>query len=87
MKHFRALLQRQAMDEQFDSLKRVDKQLADQGHLIHVLQAGFLSAIDQESLQEMQQMQIFRLYPISEASHFIHITHKERIQHLLSLIQ
>lgn len=88
MKHFRALLQRQAMDEQFQALAKVDESLARGGHKIHVLKAGVLSAIDPVAFEQMKQMQLFEIYQLESASHFIHITHKEQIQKLLlKLIQ
>jgi pimeloyl-ACP methyl ester carboxylesterase len=80
MKHFRALLQRQAMDEQFTALLKVDAVLAENGSLIHVLKAGTLSAIDELSFEEMKKLKSIKIYPLDSASHFIHITHKQDIQ-------
>lgn len=86
MKHFRALLQRQAMDEQFAALQNVEETLVGQGSFIHVLRAGTLSAIDADSFEKMTQMKIFKIYPLEGASHFIHITHKDDIQNLIKKI-
>lgn len=83
MKHFRALLQRQAMDEQFAALKKVDDLLADQKHWVHVLKAGYLSAIDGESYEEMKSLRAIQIHRLENASHFIHISHKADIQRLL----
>ncbi|HEY8271834.1 MAG TPA: alpha/beta fold hydrolase [Pseudobdellovibrionaceae bacterium] len=83
MKHFRALLQRQAMDEQFKALMKVDELLLKQGSEIRVLKAENLSAIDDISFGEMKKMKSIKIYPLMGASHFIHITHKQDIQNLL----
>lgn len=86
MKHFSALLQRQAMDEQFAMLQRVDDQLVTNKSYIHVLKADHLSAIDAESYAAMQTMKSIKIYPIDGASHFIHITHKGDVQSLIRRI-
>ncbi|MGZ3745053.1 MAG: hypothetical protein ACXWRA_14860, partial [Pseudobdellovibrionaceae bacterium] len=83
MKHFRALLQRQAMDEQFGALKKVDAALVEKGSQICVLKAENLSAIDEVSYAEMKKLKSIKIYPLKGASHFIHITHKQDIQNLL----
>jgi pimeloyl-ACP methyl ester carboxylesterase len=88
MKHFRALLQRQSMDEQFESLSRVDESVSRGGAAIHILRAGLLSAIDPVAFEKMKSMKMMKIYPLEGASHFIHITHKEQVQKLLlQLIQ
>lgn len=88
MKHFRSLLQRQSMDEQFEALSKVDDSVARGGAQIHVLRAGFLSAIDSTAFDKMSELKMIKLYPLEGASHFIHITHKEHVQKLLlKLIQ
>ncbi len=83
MKHFSALLQRQAMDEQFEMLSKVEEQLNNQSSHIHVLKAGRLSAIDAKSFDQMKAMKSIKIYPLEEASHFIHITHKSDVQNLI----
>ena len=83
MKHFRELLQRQSMDEQFQMLQKVDEQLASDGKVIRVLHAGFLSAIDSVSLDHMKKLKSVEIIPISDSSHFLHITHKHIINGVL----
>lgn len=83
MKHFRALLQRQAMDEQFAALMKADATLVSQGSEISVFKAENLSAIDDLSFEEMKKLKSVKIYPLQGASHFIHITHKRDIQNLL----
>lgn len=83
MKHFSSLLQRQAMDEQFELLLNVDSGLSNKASFIHVLKAGRLSAIDAISFEQMKKLTSIKIYPLDEASHFIHITHKSDVQNMI----
>ena len=83
MKHFRALLQRQSMDEQFEALAKVDSLLNKNQSYIHLLKAGQLSAIDTESFHKLKNFESVKIYDLKDSSHFIHITHKTEIQKLL----
>jgi pimeloyl-ACP methyl ester carboxylesterase len=83
MKHFRSLLQRQQMDEQFASLMRVDDQLVQKNSVIYVLRASHLSAIDPVSYVEMQKLNSIKIHSLDGASHFIHITHKQDVQNMI----
>jgi hypothetical protein len=71
------------MDEQFAAIMKVDEQLVAQQSYVHVLKAGYLSAIDSLSLAEMQKLKSVKIYPLDDSSHFIHITHKQEVQKLL----
>lgn len=83
MRNFRKMMQKQSIDEQFDDLLKKDEVLARQNSIIHVFQAKVCSGIDEKSLPILKSMESIQIHPITEASHFLHITHKNLIRECL----
>lgn len=69
----------QKIDVQFEALAQVDVQLYRQGSRTEVLKASSISAICAESLQQMRKLQSLSLTPIEDSTHFLHVTHKEKV--------
>lgn len=80
MQNFREMLQAQSADDQFPALRKVDAELAAAGAYLHVLKAERLSAITPETLAPMQEMKCLKIVPVSDCSHFLHISHRQVLQ-------
>ncbi len=83
MANFKALLQRQSMDEQFNDMFKVDDQLAAQGSFIHVLKATIMSAINFESYELLKKLKSVKIYEIENSSHFLQHSHKDLVHELI----
>lgn len=79
MKNFGALLERQEIGHQFDRLEAVDEALASQSKFFKVMQAQYISGIGLNALPRMRRLRCVNLIPVPNSSHFLHVTHKERI--------
>jgi pimeloyl-ACP methyl ester carboxylesterase len=79
MKNFGEMLERQEIGNQFSQLSNVDQILFENRCRIKVLQAEKISGIGIASLPHMKRLKSLQLIPISGASHFIHVTHKDSI--------
>lgn len=77
MANFRALLQRQSMDEQFNDMFKVDELLAKQGSIIHVLKATIMSAINQDSYELLKKLKSVHIHEIKNSTHFLQHSHRD----------
>jgi pimeloyl-ACP methyl ester carboxylesterase len=83
MQNFKSLLQGHAIDEQYEEFKKVNDTLEKRNSFIHVLKAETLSGISEEGYAQMQGLNSIKFHNYSNTSHFLHITHKEKIQELI----
>lgn len=80
MANFRDMLQVQAIDDQVERLRKVDAQLAEGGHILHVLKASRMSAITPASYDQILTFKSLQVHHVPESNHFLHISHKDLIQ-------
>jgi len=83
MRNFRTMLERQAIADQFEALYKVDNQLISQKSILHVLHAARLSGIASDSLPNIRKLKSIQLHFVPDASHFLHVTHKDTISNLV----
>lgn len=79
MKNFKSMLQSQSIDNQLAGMKQVCEQLAAENRKIHILHADHISGIARDVFVEMQSMPCFEIETLSAASHFIHVSNKDKI--------
>lgn len=72
-------MKRFGLDEQFERLAEVDAFLARTGRRLKVLRASRISAIREEHLIRMRQCKSLDVIQVDDASHFVHVTHKQLV--------
>ncbi len=80
MQNFREMLNAQSADDQLEGMKKVDAEISSAGKYLHVLKAERLSAITQGTLASMQELKCLKITPVSDCTHFLHISHKALVQ-------
>ena len=80
MQNFKELLQRQSIDDQFETFEAVSDRLAAEGRWIGVLHASDQSGISANTFARMQDLKSLKIKTLANSSHFMHITHKVEIE-------
>ncbi len=83
MKNFKSLLQRHEIDEQGQEYKKIDEHFNKEQKFIHVLKAEKFSGISDDSYQSMKCLKSIKFHELQNSSHFLHITHKDKIREML----
>src|SRR5690606_827965 len=84
MRYLSEMLSRQQIADQFEGLSTVDVFLCERNRFLHVFQASYLTGIGEDALPRMKALKSIRLYPLENASHFLHVTHKNKIVEIIS---
>lgn len=80
MKNFGSMLEGQSIGHQMKAYLEIESILLERGARIRVLLASRLSGIDSKCLEEMKRLRSIDLIPIEDSTHFIHVSHRERIE-------
>jgi hypothetical protein len=87
MQNFREMLQAQSADDQLEQLKTVDAVIAENGAKLRILKAERLSAITPQALTLMKDLRCLEVLPVSDCTHFLHISHRDTVvQKLLEIV-
>lgn len=87
MENFKALLERQSIDDQFEEFEKAANILFERKSQITVLHATNNSGISAKTLEKMQRLPCLRIKTLQGATHFMHVTHKSDIEkEVLSLL-
>lgn len=88
MENFKALLQRQSIDDQFENFEKVDERLCNDRKWITVLHSANNSGISIQTLDKMRHLKSIKIKTLQDTSHFMHITHKSEIEEaVLKMLQ
>lgn len=77
MFHFKSMLNRQAIDDQWETYQKVDGILAENNSTLHVMKATHLSAINEADCEKLKKLKSVKMHVIEDSSHFLQFTHKD----------
>lgn len=79
MANFEKMLNMQSINNQYEGLQAVDVALAQASTSLAILKAGSLSGISDPDFQKLQGFKSVDMMVVEEATHFLHVTHKDLI--------
>lgn len=79
MANFEKMLTMQSINNQYEGLQAVDETLQKAKSCLSVLKAGSLSGISDFDFQKLRGFKSVKLQVVQEATHFLHVTHKDLI--------
>lgn len=73
------IVKSQVVDDQTETFGEIDQKLVENKTLLHVMHSEHISGVGERSYEVLKKMKGIKLHEIMDATHFLHISHKEQL--------